>query len=351
MGEEGGSEEYVSPQLSNGVGQVLRRPREWFFLVENRLVIAGGLLVAAFCFFLAVESVTGIGREELGPLFYLYSALIGGNLTLITVVLAINQLVISQQLEAPGGLRNQIEGVNEYREAVEETIGSDVAPVTPADFLQLLLESVRHEMESFEDQIEDIDSEEAREEMEELVSKLVTHVTHVNHLLQQSDIGIFNALSVTLQTNYAHQIYEIREIQAEHGEHISEHIQSALEDLVVRIQQVDVARQYFKNLYLQDELPHLSRLLLYVGVPAELTAMTMLVFFAGTTEAVLEPTQLSVLVPVTLTIALAPLAVLFSFVVRVSVVAQHTAAITPFTTEHEDAIDVSEETVLAKSGE
>ncbi|WP_158057462.1 hypothetical protein [Halorussus halophilus] len=349
--ENGDAEEYVSPQLSNGLGEVLRRPREWFFLVENRLVIAGGLLVFALLFFLAVEAVTGISTEEMGPLFYLYSALIGGNLTLITVVLAINQLVISQQLEAPGGLRNQIEGVNEYREAVEETISREVAPVTPSDFLHILLESVRQDLHSFEDRIEEIESAEAREELETLVSELVQHITHVNHLLQQADIGIFNALSVTLQTNYSHQIYEIRAIEAEFGEHISEEITETLDDLVVRIQQIDVARQYFKNLYLQDELPHLSRILLYVGVPAELTAITMLVFFAGTTQAVLGPVELSLLVPVTLTIALAPLAVLFSFVVRVSVVAQHTAAITPFTTSHHDSLEMSEESVLASGGE
>lgn len=57
-------------------------------------------------------------------LFYAYSGLIAGSLTLITVVVSINQLLISQELQTPDELHPQIESVVRYRDTVEEAAGN-----------------------------------------------------------------------------------------------------------------------------------------------------------------------------------------------------------------------------------
>jgi len=54
--------------------------------------------------------------------------------------------------------------------------------------------------------------------------------------------------------------------------------------------------------------------------------------FAGGARALIAPPLLSRLVPVALTIGVAPLVILVAFVLWISTVAQRTAAITPFTT-------------------
>jgi hypothetical protein len=339
MGEtsdDGSSDEYTFPQLSNGLDSVLENPFEWLFLLEKRTVIAGALLSAFLIFFLSLELFIGMADEQMVPLFYLFSALIGGNLTLITIVLSINQLVISQHLNSPGGLREEIEGVNEYREAVEETLTESVAPVTPSDFLEMLLDSAQQSVESADEQSDEVADDEAAEQLSAFLDDTEQNIGHARRVLQRSDVGLFNALSVTLKTNYSQEIYRIRDIQTTYGDALSEELDDLLDDLVVRIQQLDVARQYFKTLYLQDELASLSRILLYVGIPAELTALTMLLVFAASTQPILTPSMLAVVVPVAITIAAAPLAVLFAFVLRISVVAQRTAAITPFTTASQE---------------
>lgn len=336
--EDGADDEevYTAPKLSEGIGEVLRRPREWFFLLENRLIVAGGLLLGFFAVIVTIDLLLDVGVGDLQPLFYVFSGLIGGNLTLITIVISINQLVVSRHMNTPGGLREEIQGVNEYREAVEESLPRDVAPVTPSDFLQMLLESTRRGIERSEEAIDDIDDGEVREEIADLLDDLGTNVRHTDHVLRQSDVGIFEALSVTLKTNYAEDIYEIRDLQATHGDELPADLDDAFDDLVIRIQQIDVARQYFKALYLQDELSYLSRILLYAGVPAELVSIGMLLLFAGGVQFPLPGVALSVLIPVAIAVGTAPLAILFSFILRVSVVAQRTAAITPFTTAQQE---------------
>jgi hypothetical protein len=76
----------------------------------------------------------------------------------------------------------------------------------------------------------------------------------------------------------------------------------------------------------------MSRYLLYTGIPAVLVAALMMYRFAAPDVGQFASNQLSALLPVALTIGIAPLAVLFAFVLRVSAVAQRTVALTPFTT-------------------
>jgi hypothetical protein len=332
------------PKLSNGLASVVSQPKEWFYLIENRLIISAILLGGVFAILAAVEFVNGVFSEEIMPLFYLYSALTGGNFTLITIVLSINQLVISQQLDGPGGLRQEIQDTNEYRESVLETLDQDVAPVTPTEFLDMLLIATQEELDLLqEDSLEqwnNNDEESDDIDLEEVVTALQTHIDHVNSLLERSDVGIFQALSVTLNTNYSQEIYKVRQFKTTHENHLSEETNDALDNLAVRLQQIDVTRQYLKTLFMQNELSKLSRHLLYVGVPAILTSILMLQTFAATSQALFSPQELVAYVPLTSTISVAPLAVLFAFMLRISMVSERTVAITPFTTTKQETTDI-----------
>lgn len=327
---------YTPPKLTNSLRASLIRTREWLFLVENRMLIAVGFLAVIFLILLAIELLTSFDKETLQPLFYIFGALIGGDFTLITIVISINLLVISQQLGAPGDLRRQIEETNKYREAVEEEVDRDVAPLTPTDFLQLLFDQTKAQLDTVSDELEGVSDTEARDDLEQLASRLRTQIEHVETLLSRAEVGLFEALSVTLQTNYSQEIFEIRTLTDDHSDQYSDRVADALNDLVVRLEQIDVARQYLKTLYIQDELAKISRVLLYTVIPAVVVAIIMMHQFAASNQVVLTPTVLSALVPVALTIGIAPLSVLFTFVLRVSMVSQRTVAITPFTTPSQE---------------
>ena len=331
------SESPIPSKLSDNLKAPLIHPREWFFLIEDRLVIASGILIVAFALFFAVELVTDFADQQLVPLYYIFGALIGGNFTLITIVVSVSQLIISQQLGSPGDLRQQIEDANEYREAAEDQTGDIVAPVMPTDFLQFLVGQTDVHVNRVNDQLDTISDPEAREDLDEFLSGIAAHVEQTNTLVAQSEVGIFEALSVTLQTNYSKDIYQIRKFRIDYHDQLPEEVEDSLHDLMVQFKQIDIARQYLKTLYMEDELAKVSRMLLYTGFPAVMVALLMLRQFAGSTHALFAPALMSKLLPLALTIGVAPLAVLFAFVLRISVVAQRTAATTPFTTPSQEA--------------
>jgi hypothetical protein len=132
----------------------------------------GGLLVVLYGSLLVNDAVIGgIHQERTGPLFYPFSSLVGGNFTLITIILSVSQLVISRQLGSPGELREQIQGTNAYREAIEETMELEVAPVTPSEFLHLLHRSSAELISQVYEKVDAVE-EEPRDELLEITDRL-----------------------------------------------------------------------------------------------------------------------------------------------------------------------------------
>jgi hypothetical protein len=308
--------------------------REWFLLDGNRLVVAGLLLGATVGILVAAELLGLIPMARQRPVFSVMGSLISGNLTLVTVVVSINQLLLSRELSSPGELRSQIDEVIEYREEVEAHAG-DIAPVKPLGFLELLFANTRQETERIDGMTFGAVSEEVRTEVDDTVEALTDHVDHVEDILDKSDPDTFRVLSVTLTTNYAQQINRIRRIRAAYGDELPETVMDALDNLIERLQKVDVARQYFKSLYLQEELSSLSRVLLYAGFPAEVALVLALLGFTAA-EGTALTTHSNVLMPVVLGIAFLPLALLLAFIVRIATVTERTAATIPFTTPKQE---------------
>lgn len=317
-----------------GRRSALARARDWVLLDGNRLVVAGLVLAGMFAVLAGVEAAGLVPLRRVQPTYYVFSALVGGNVTLITVVVSLNQLVLSQEFRTPGQLQSQITDIAEYRREVEDAAG-DVAPVKPMGFLKLLLEATRQEAQRLGGLTFGAVDDEAAERIEDLVATLTSQLDAADRLLRDPNAGTFEVLSVTLTTNYAEQIHEIRQIQATYGDSLPEETSGALDGLVERLRHVDVARQYFKSVALQQELSSLSRILLYAGIPAELVGVTALLSLTAGTG-----TQLLVTVRPLLAVAVAvsflPLALLVSFILRTATVTKRTAATLPFTTPEQE---------------
>lgn len=319
----------------------LARIHEWIFLTGNRSVLAGGLLVLFFVVLAAIELRIGRGSQQIVPLFYMSSAIIGGNFTLLTIVISISQFVIARQLSAPGELREQIEDTADYREASAELVEEeDVPPPTPGAFLEALLVGVRNTVRELDAHRSEIASDDAVEAIGEALSPLEEQVDRSIRQLEKEDATIFKALVVTLNTNYSDEIHQLSRLQTVCQEELTPDAKDSLGTLVTRLKQIDVARQYLKTVYIQDELSRLSRNLMYVGVPVIFVGLSLMEVFVSTRQPVLSPNQLSILTPSFATVGGAPLALLFAYVLRLTVVSERTAAITPFTTPTQEETPV-----------
>jgi len=310
--------------------------RQWVLLRGNRMIVAGGLLAVLLGAYTALEFVGITAVQEFGALSAAFGALVSGNITLITVVLSINQLVLSQSLGGIGTLERKIEDVSDYRERVRQETGQEVTPEEPAAFLGLLLRSSREETNRFRRIAATVDDDDFQTGVDEMVSRLTDHIDNMLSLLDEPQTGVFGALAATLSTNYARELHAIRRIQVRHSDQLPDEGAETLDTITRRIKDVEIARQYFKTMYLQQELSYFSRLLLYVGIPAEFLTVAALVAMSksgGTLSGL--PLTLPLVAPIIITVAFTPLALLFSFVVRVATVAQNTVSPAQFTTPSE----------------
>lgn len=289
-------------------------------------------LVFAFLSLLSLSGFTPLRSTQ--PLSYVYGGLISGNLTVITVVVSISQLLLSRELETPQELRSQIEGAVDYRETIEDATGQ-IAPVEPQGFLQLLYENTRTEAQNLGGLAFTEADEEVYDEIEPIVSKLTDRADRVDGLLKESDASTFNELSTTLTTNYARDIHHLRQIQSRHDGRLPRDVDDAIESLTDSLQDIDITRQYFKAIYLQEELSYLSRLLFYVGLPAVAIVVVGLFLLTGSGGTTIARPVLAVVAPAIITIGLLPLTVLFAFILRITTVTQLTAATLPFTTPNQ----------------
>ena len=313
------------------------RAVDWLLLHGNRIAIGAGVAVLFGAVFGAVIAFGLAPLRDPQPTFYLFGGLVSGNLTLVTVVVSINQLLLSRELSTPGEVDAEIENIVNYREGIEDATGR-LAPVEPLGFLKLLFENTRREAQRLGGLSVPAVGVEERERIDEVVTTITNHIDHVDGLLDESDADVFSVLSVTLTTNYARQIHAIRGVRRDLDDGMTDAMDDATEQLIDALRNVDIARHYFKSIYLQDELSQLSRLLLYAGLPAEAAAGVGLLLFTGTEGAAqLLPAWASrELLVLLLVVGFVPLSLLCSFILRITVVIQRTTATLPFTTPRQE---------------
>lgn len=308
------------------------RSVEWILFKGNRLAVSGVLLTGLFLFIVSITAIGVPAVRDKNPLQLLFSAFIGGNLTLITIILSINQLVLSRQLETPGEVRNQTKKTAEFRRDAATATERRVMPALPPDFMSELVQGVQQQLQTLEEHRMPHLSEQSEGDLDDLLTTLENELDQISALLNQSDTQPFHVLTATLNADMGLWIQATRRFQALHHEELSEEFRETLDEFVSGLELIDVSREYFKTLFMQHELSYLSRVLLYVGIPAELVATGMLIVFSASSDPISFPLLAPAVVPVAVTINFAPLAVLFSFILRITIVTERTVAIVPFTT-------------------
>lgn len=308
------------------------RPVDWFLLVGDRRLVGAGLLALVA---LAVGWTVASGLAPLTertPLLYLLFSLLSGNVTLITIVVSISQFVLARHLESPGEARTALREAVGYRQEVSEVTGERVVPVTPAGFLRTLLASIDRDVDSLRER-EWADAEgDLRADVEALVGELAEHAAAVSALVERTDGSVDRALFSTLEMNYSRFFYGVYRLRAEYGEALPETVDADLRRLERDVEQIDVARRYFKTVLIQTELASLSRLLLLIGLPVLVATVVLMLAFTATAGPAVSAPALSVAIPLVVTAGFAPIALLTASILRLATVVHRTAAMYPFTT-------------------
>ncbi|MFC4408221.1 hypothetical protein [Haloarchaeobius iranensis] len=302
-------------------------------LDANRWLVAAGILTFVFLGTLAAGlAVDGVARLTAGdPVETLFQAHVTAIVTGVTLVLTLNQLVLSQELGPAGDQRERMAGATTFREDVADVVGVPVAPADPAAFLKAMLDAAD---ERAADLAESAAADgEAVGHIESLTDAVQTNAA-VSDELSGTEFGDFDVVAAALDFNYSWKLYAAKRLRAEHGEELSDDAAATLDELVDLLSLFGPAREHVKTLYFQWELVDLSRAISYTAVPALLVAIAMLSFFDPTSPAFAGSTfgvaHVLLVYALASTLSVAPFAILLAYVLRVATVAKRTLSIGPF---------------------
>ncbi len=322
--------------MGDSDGERLGGPRLWVLLQVNRWVLTSAILVAVYIVLVLASQLEltplRVIVENQDSLEFLFSAFIGAIITGTSIVVTINQLVLSQELGAVGEQRDRMADAMAFRQDVEGTIDEDASPPEPAAFLYELVDSVQSRADELTREVDAERDPALCETVEDYVKDLTDNAEDVKQGLESAQFGTFAVLWNALNFNYSRKIYDARKIQADHADSLSESANEKIDHTIETLQLFGPAREHFKTLFFQWELINLSRALLYVSVPALATMAFMLMYIdanalPGTTLGI---DNLVWLISFGFVVGISPFVIFIAYILRIATVAKRTLAMGPF---------------------
>lgn len=334
------------------------RLRDWVLLSGDRWVLAAavlavyGLGVLVVATFLPGQAIVDLGD----PIETLFQALVTATITGVTLVVSINSLVLSQELGPLGDQRDRMAGAMSFRRDVEDELETGVTAATPAEFLHELVTAAGDRARTLSAAAETAVGTDGVDQVTTYAAELERHADTTASALSGAQFGSFGVVSAALNFNYSWKIHEARRLRAafepaaasDNGSTpnpsgrppAEREVLEAFDDIVSVLLLYGAAREHVKTLYFQWDLVDLSRAMLYTAVPSLVVATNVLLFhgvlgtFSATTLGIAHYVWI---VTVASTVALAPFAILLSFVLRIGTVAKRTLSIGPLILRATDA--------------
>lgn len=307
---------------------IAKRIEFWTLLEGSRLAVAW-LITTAFAlaiYLLLVTGVVHIGADSSAPSLFA-SGLTAGVVTLVTIALSVNQLILSRVFGSPNGLTERLGGSRSFRDTVEDLAEVPTSPNDPAAFLALIGKAIEKRASSV---LQTIDKSDwvAPEETKESLRNLEQYGAEIDEELEEQN-NVVGVLDVVLGTNYAKNIAAINDIQNRHVEAPPDDIQAGFEALEDLLEAVAIARQFFKTLLLQQDFARLSRYMVYTGLAGLLATVTMTLIFR-TNSVTIPARALPEFTALGFVFIVAPIAVFTSFILRAATIAEMTVSVGPF---------------------
>ena len=313
------------------------RTKLWLYLEADRRLVVAGLVAAVFL----VVLVAGLllpaagaklrGGDAVGTLF---QGFLTATITGVTLVLTLNQLVLSQELGAVGDQRERMAGALEFRDDAADLLETPVSPARPSQFLRALVQLAGRRARDLRDAVDEGHSSHAA--VTDLTESLIDNADRVADDLDDAQFGEFGALSAALNFNYSWKIFAAKRLRETGG--LGEDAEASLDALIDTLELFGPAREHFKTLYFQWELINLSRGILAAAFPALFVAIAMIAFFdpAGTVSGALGVVPV---VAVASTVSVLPFLVLLAYVLRIATVTKHTLSIGPFILRETEGVE------------
>ncbi|QFU82701.1 hypothetical protein [Natronorubrum aibiense] len=305
--------------------------REWVLVNGNRSLIAASISLLVFVLFLGLHAIGVISFTNDGSVTRLASGMIAGTFSLVTLVVSINQLILSQEFASANDARDQLEGIIDIRNDIAVQSKVPASPAAPTKLLELLIETIAAHATA----LADTDDTDRNELLRKFTNSIDASTDRTHETLEHTTFGTFTAVSTAIAYDAAWQLYVARQLRERDGASLSSEAVAELEGLINALKLFITAREHFKTTYLQRELTRFSQLTLYCGVPAILAAMTIGLLYGGFSGATIGGTYLPYVVSGLIAVVVSPLALLASYILRTAAVTRRTASIGPMLPQKE----------------
>lgn len=316
---------------------------EWILVDGNRLLLTFAASVVVLLTTLVSYQLGIIAFTNGDSVTRMASGMIAGSFSLVTIVVSVNQLILSQEFALAGEFRDRFEEVLEFRQDVEDAANVSVTPAAPARLLELLSKDIRTQANALGTSVAGHNDVEFRNRVTQFAQGIERRTERLDATLEDSRVGAFDALVAAIEYDDMWQLYVARHLR--NTESISEETDQRFTQLIEALRRFSTAQTHFKTIYLQRELTRYSQLTIYSGVPAIVAAILIALLYGSVGGATLKITTYQPYVIIVLvTVVFLPVALLASYILRTVTLARRTAAIGPLFPErdpNEGAFDVT----------
>lgn len=301
----------------------------WILLDGNRSAVALVLLLFVYASLMVIGALWSFQMQvlltETSTVENILETFLSGIILLVSVVVSINSIVLSQDMTAVNEQENRIRGVGEFWRDVHDLSETSESPSDLQSFLEVITSIIKQNAEALGDTTDELEPDLAAEveEYSTSVSETVDQLQDIQDL-QGADLYL---LWISLEMEYGSVLDQTHVLRSKCSDSQPQACKSSLDSLLEAFQLFAVGREYFKTMYYSREVARLSRTLLVVSLPAIIiTASAILGISAGLFPDywILGLPPLHSFVATTFAIALIPYIVLTSFILRLSTVAKRT---------------------------
>lgn len=306
----------------------------WVLLTGSRWVIAGGFALVVFALFVAGGTVK---QAPLRPLMQssnmvtiTFSGLVGAIITSATLVVSINQLVLSQEIGSLGTIRNRMDVGTDFRQNTDELLG-ETTPTDPATYLDELIRTSEQRARALREAVAGSNDPELREKIDTYVDDLLGNASRTREDLADSEFGSLDVVAPAVNYDYNRKIHDGRRIKHQYRESLTPEQIERLDALLTALAMYGTARAYLNGLYIQWSLIKLSRAIIYTAVAALLVSAAVALFVdANTLTGSLFGVDTMVwLVSGALTVAILPFLIFATYILRLGTLTKQTLTVEP----------------------
>lgn len=326
------SDEYDTSRSVRDVEGVVEYVKHWVLLGGNRLVLAFGLSAVVFVVLAALASSGWLAVGPSSSAASLFaSGLTSGTLTLVTIALSVNQLILSRVFGSPGELMTKLEGTRDLRERVEQWTDGPVTTNDPAEFLNVVAITLHDRATRLAEALEDEPGrpgDGGAAAVDGYVDDIAAYGDNLENAIE-SQTEIVDVLNVIIGTEYARNMTATHAVRAADDDRFTDAAETELTAINDLLEVIAVTRQFFKTLSLQQDFARLSRLIAYTGFGALVVSVALTLIYRSNAVTIPEPT-LPIVISLGIALIALPATTFIAYMLRAATIAHRTVSVGPF---------------------